>query len=189
MARQGEVRAAVKALQDQLRPDDFLTDTSFGRRLFLGGGRAGRRADCRISLLLARLGCLQLSLLLQAPSRKSPPQFKPGSPCGPGKGAILTQCVVDVMQALTQLSLMGIAIDTLANVPRLECFAVITSSCTTIKADCDNPSVGSTMAVSIGCSVQIALRVEDCNLKRFVDQPRSDNYGLTQVSPKKTRER
>ena len=29
----------------------------------------------------------------------------------------MTQCVVDVMQALTQLSLMGIAIDSLANVP------------------------------------------------------------------------
>ena len=30
----------------------------------------------------------------------------------------MTQCVVDVMQALTQLSLMGIAIDTLANAPQ-----------------------------------------------------------------------
>ncbi|CAE7871206.1 SCCPDH, partial [Symbiodinium necroappetens] len=74
-----QVKAAVKALQNELTPADFLSETStFGRRLFLGGG----------------------------------------------KGAIMTQCVVDVMQALTQLSLMGIGIDSLAN------------------AACDNPSVG-----------------------------------------------
>lgn len=74
-----QVKAAVKALQNELTPANFLSETStFGRRLFLGGG----------------------------------------------KGAIMTQCVVDVMQALTQLSLMGIGIDALAN------------------AACDNPSVG-----------------------------------------------
>mmetsp|Transcript_53905 Transcript_53905/g.125777 ORF Transcript_53905/g.125777 Transcript_53905/m.125777 type:complete len:714 (-) Transcript_53905:298-2439(-) len=50
---------------------------------------------------------------------------------GGGKENMLAQCVVDVMQAMTQLSLMGIAIDTMAN------------------ADCRNPSVGrvTTMAL------------------------------------------
>ncbi|CAE7325307.1 Klc [Symbiodinium natans] len=81
-----EVKAAIKALQNELKPSDFLSQTAvFGRRLFLGGG----------------------------------------------KGAIMTQCVVDVMQALTQLSLMGIAIDTLAN------------------DACDNPSVGRVTSMAL----------------------------------------
>mmetsp|Transcript_70796 Transcript_70796/g.166124 ORF Transcript_70796/g.166124 Transcript_70796/m.166124 type:complete len:713 (-) Transcript_70796:316-2454(-) len=43
---------------------------------------------------------------------------------GGGKGALRTQCVVDIMQALTQLALMGTNLDAAVN------------------ADCRNPSVG-----------------------------------------------
>ncbi|CAE7647689.1 Klc [Symbiodinium pilosum] len=73
---------------------------------------------------------------------------------GLGKDAITTQCVLDITQSLTQLGLMGIAIDALAN------------------ADCSNPSVGRVTTKALPKFVRKRLE----NIRRA-----SCGAGITQV--------
>ena len=57
----GQVKAAVKALQNELTPANFLSETStFGRRLFLGGGEAAHTYACIEPQILRPQNALQI---------------------------------------------------------------------------------------------------------------------------------
>ncbi|CAJ1390836.1 unnamed protein product [Effrenium voratum] len=119
-----KLKQMSEALYKQLSPDNFGSDT--GTAIAPSINAAGASAAAAAFSTASATSGVGAAAAAAGPVALGRRLFLGGGPEN-----IMTQCVVDIAQALTQLALMGVTMDSLAN------------------ADCRNPFLGITFAKAI----------------------------------------